>query len=534
MKFNINFILLVSACFLAFSRDTLSAQEYLKRLKQYDIIHYDFNITLSETSDELQGSATIQVQFLKPPKEFVLDLATLNGEGTGMKVSDLWVNGEKRPFTHENDMIQVEMKEYSKGVHLIKLDYSGVPANGLIIRTDADGRKTFFGDNWPNRAHYWIPCNDHSSDKATVSWTVTAPAKYRSVATGAFGGRTISGNNATTRWSSTVPLPPKVLVIGMAEFAVRQTGEVDGVPVTSWIYARDSTFGFENYAQAPDVLNWFVERIGQYPFEKLANVQSTTMFGGMENAGNIFYYEQSVQPGRDVEGLLAHEIAHQWYGNSVTEIDWAHVWLSEGFATYLTDVYMEDKYGRQRLKERMASKRGTVIAFNRTTARPVVDTETKDYMQLLNANSYQKGAWVLHMLRKQVGDDAFNEGLRQYYLQYRDRTASTEDFRSVMERVSGIKLKAFFRQWLYTPGHPILKVDWTQTEGIVTFEVNQLQETKFKFPLRVRIEGANGESHIADTYVRGKTHKFTVNFDTKVTRVVIDPDVELLWEPVED
>jgi aminopeptidase N len=205
----------------------------------------------------------------------------------------------------------------------------------------------------------------------------------------------------------------------------------------------------------------------------------------MENAGNIFYYEQSTDPTRDIEGLFAHEIAHQWFGNSATEIDWPHIWLSEGFATYLTDLYFEDKYGEARLKERMANERQSIIDFAKTKKVPVVDHETDDYMQLLNANSYQKGAWILHMLRREVGDKNFFLGIKLYSKKYRDSNASTEDLRRVFEDISKKNLSSFFKQWLYTPGHPKLSYSFTNGDKRVMIHIKQKQKKAFKFPLDV-------------------------------------------------
>ena len=169
----------------------------------------------------------------------------------------------------------------------------------------------------------------------------------------------------------------------------------------------------------------------------------------MENAGCIFYAENSVTGKGTAEGLMAHEIAHQWFGNSVTENDWHHVWLSEGFATYLTAVYLEKTYGKEKLDEQMKSARNRVLGFYKRSQRPIIDTTVTDLMKLLNANSYQKGAWVLHMLRRKLGDDLFLEGLRSYYKKYRNRNAGTSDFQKVMEGVYKKDLSEFFKQWLY-------------------------------------------------------------------------------------
>ncbi len=241
-----------------------------------------------------------------------------------------------------------------------------------------------------------------------------------------------------------MPLPTKIMVIGVTDFAVNNIGDVDCIPVSSWVYPPDRDSGFAHYAVAKNILEWYIHRIGPYAFEKLANVQSTTIFGGMENAGCIFYYEKSVTA-KGIESLMAHEIAHQWFGDNVTEKDWPHLWLSEGFATYMTDLYLENKYGEDSLKSLLKTQRRQVVGYSVSHKTPVVDTtESKHLMNLLNDNSYQKGAWVLHMLRRKLGDSLFWKGIRTYYKTYAGRNANTTDLEKVFEKVSRPKPANFF------------------------------------------------------------------------------------------
>ena len=134
------------------------------------------------------------------------------------------------------------------------------------------------------------------------------------------------------------------MVIGVADFAVNLSGTINEcIPVYSWVYPEDRDKGFYDYAQAAEILPWFIKNVGPYAYKKLANVQSKTRFGGLENANTIFYSEHSVNGNRQSESLMVHEIAHQWFGNYATEKSFAHLWLSEGFATYMTILYMENK-----------------------------------------------------------------------------------------------------------------------------------------------------------------------------------------------
>ncbi len=254
----------------------------------------------------------------------------------------------------------------------------------------------------------------------------------------------------------------------------------------------------------------------------------------MENAGNIFYSERSVSGDRRAEGLIVHEIAHQWFGDSVTEKAWWHIWLSEGFATYFTHLYNELVYGIERLQAGMQRDRTTVHRFlAQNPDVPLIPTDLTDPNQMLNRNAYQKGAWVLHMLRRQVGDDAFWTGIREYYRQYRDSNAATENPRRVMEDASARDLHWFFQQWGYEPGHPVLDGVWTYDAdaGEVRLTVRQIQETGivFRFPLEVALLGESfDERHTVE--ISGAEHTFTLPATGRVAELRLDPETWLLFD----
>ena len=177
------------------------------------------------------------------------------------------------------------------------------------------------------------------------------------------------------------------------------------------------------------VLDFYIETFGPFAYEKLGNVEAAGVNGGMEHASAIFYGERSVN-GRVATDLVAHEVAHQWFGDSVTERDWDDVWLSEGFATYLTLLSAEHERGRDALAAGLKRARSTVLAFEKDhPGVPVIHENLSDMRNVLNPLVYQKGAWVLHMLRGKVGDAKFFDGLRLYYRRHRDGGASTDDFR---------------------------------------------------------------------------------------------------------
>jgi aminopeptidase N len=497
---------------------------------QFDVLHYKFELELTDASDIIKGNATIRLRALEPITSFDLDLSK-ERNGKGMKVEKvLDADESKLNFVFADDKLTISFPSgLKKGQEKsVLISYSGVPADGLIISKNKYGDRTFFADNWPNRAHFWIPCKDVPNDKASFEFVVTAPAKYSVISNGLKTEETsLSNDFRKTHWKTDIALPTKVMVIGAANFAVKQYADSpSNIPVSAWVYLQDSAAGFHDYSVAPVILKFFSDYIAPYPYEKLANVQSKTIFGGMENASAIFYSENSVTGKGEVEDLLAHEIAHQWFGDMASEKSFTHLWLSEGFATYFTDLYLKKRYGEDAFKKRLAKERDAVIAFARVNNHPVVDS-LSDYMELLNPNSYQKGAWVLHMLRNEVGDSAFHKIIQTYYQHYKGSNADTRDFERVAEQVSGKDLKWFFDQWLYRPGIPKLRIEQKIDNDDVKLRITQ-QGVKYEFPLEVAFVRADGSLLKQTIPVHDQMAEFKIKVPD-IKSVIIDPDTKLLY-----
>ena len=491
-----------------------------------DVQHYTFSLILNDQNDTIKGDAAVTIKFLNNVQRVQLNLVKQNSSGKGMLVTAVTEGNDTLQFAQDSDVVSIFASPKKETIHTYNIHYQGIPADGLIISTNKFGHRTFFGDNWPNRAHNWLPCADYPADKAPVDFFITAPDHYQVVANGLkISEKEMDDHTKLTHWKETVALPTKVMVIGVADFAITQSGDVNGIPVYSYVFPENKDAGFTSYAYAPAILAWYIKKIGPYAYEKLANVQSKTIFGGMENASAIFYFENSVDD-KGVEELMAHEIAHQWFGDAVTEKSFKNLWLSEGIATYMTNCYLEGKYGTDTLQKREIKDRRQVIRFERQRSTPVVDTTVKDdFKQLLNANSYQKGSWILHMLRRKLGDTLFWKGIRAYYEKDDGLNANTADFEQVMEEVSGEDLRAFFKQWLYTAGHPDLLVNWTydmQKKSLnITF--SQRQKILFDFPLTYSIDGKVYKVAISDRDV-----SVNIPLPNKPVKIVMDPDVDLL------
>jgi len=226
---------------------------------------------------------------------------------------------------------------------------------------------------------------------------------------------------------------------------------------------------------------------------------------------------------------MAHEIAHQWFGNSVTENDWHHIWLSEGFATYLTAVYQEFAYGKRKLDQTMITARDSVISLYLRKPEAVVDTTVTDLMKLLNHNSYQKGAWVLHMLRRELGDTVFWNGMRSYYGKYKDKNALTIDFQREMEQAAKKDLDGFFTQWLFIAGQPDLRIYSRNgsVKGYTDVIIEQTQEHLFTFDIELQIKDSK-ESTILKIPVSEKVTVKTIKTQG-IIEITPDPDTNLMF-----
>jgi aminopeptidase N len=278
------------------------------------------------------------------------------------------------------------------------------------------------------------------------------------------------------------------------------------------------------------MLDFYADLLGPYPYSKLAQVQSTTRYAGMENSSAIFYAEGELHEPDADEFPVAHEIAHQWWGNSVTPGDWDDLWLSEGFATYFDALFYEHADGVGALRERMSRGRTRILEVLEREPRAVIEPEVDDPREKLTTIVYQKGAWVLHMLRREVGDEAFFRSMRAYYERYAGGNATTADLRRLVEAETGQSLGVFFRQWLRRDDIPELSVTWrwdrTREEAVV--EVEQVQAGgPYQTPLDLGFVGSTGTEK--RTMVLGATRDVArFRLDGPPTRLEVDPEGWLL------
>jgi aminopeptidase N len=402
--------------------------------------------------------------------------------------------------------------------------------------------------NWPTKMRDWAPVIDHVSSKVTTEFLVTAPERYSVVANGLRQSERMLGDGRkVTHWRQGVPITPWLNAIGIARFQTWYGGTARGVPLEVWAPAGSDVDVQNAFTVARRAIDYFGDLVGPYPYEKLAQVVAPFDRSSTEHASVIFYGDGGTREGeaplemrggnaRQLTriGLLAHEIAHQWFGNSITEDGWGDVWLSEAFATYFADLYAEHYEGRDAFVASLQSERTGAFAAERRERDPVItpvdDSEGPDLTRV----QYVKGGWVLHMLRNQIGAPSFFEGIRLYYGRHRGGHATTPDFRRAMEEVSGQELGWFFDQWLTRVDSPKLEASWNYdpTARTIRLTITQAQPgAAYRLPIEIGwTDTPRGALTVEKLEMTEKTQTFSIPAPTAPVELMLDPNTWLLAE----
>ena len=498
----------------------------------HDALHYDITIAVSDTGNHFAGEVTTSWR-LTSPDPVVLELDTV------FRVVRVLIDGKENTRLHrtqfavDGGLVIIPHGKQAGEPLQTRVRYHGYPREGLVIRRQGDAI-TVFADNWPDRAHKWFPSQDLPADKATVTLHVQAPPGHRVIANGTLL-RVDSLPGGRTQWHYQLDRPVSTynMVLGIARFAVTTMAPagcaVRCIPLTVWSLPGDSANAQIPFRRAGDMIDWFQQQLGPFPYPSLAHVESSTIFGGMENASAIFYDQRAMGSGRMTEEVVAHETAHQWFGDAVTESDWHHLWLSEGFATFLAAEWVGHADGDSTRQASFAKMRETVIA-SPVTERPIIDPAATDLMGLLNSNNYPKGALVLRALQGMIGDSAFWRGLRTYQARFRDGTALSSDFAAVMSEAAGRDLTWFFREWLTQPGYPQFEVTkvYDGRAKRLTLTVREVQKNEWgTWTLPQLAFGLDGNVRRADVAGRSTTVVFEHVARDPAT-ITVDPAAQWL------
>src|SRR5438876_2468016 len=326
-----------------------NAQRRERTVDTWKPVHYDVSISFNDQLSEISSAKTeITLQVLKP------NLAKIDLDFGELPIDSVLVSGQPARFERAPDLLNVFIPQAAKENDRLNIvvNYHGRPKDGLIFANDRDGHPSVIGDNWPNRVHQWIPCLDHPLAKAAVSFTVSAPPREIVVANGKFVNLTRNAATSTWRYEEAKPIPAYCMVIAVNEGAKLNT-VYQMVSLSYYVPQKDRSYATKGFSPASSAVSFFSQTIAPYPYEKLALIIGATRFGGMENSSAIVFTstlfdlraneKTSAHFGipRRIEEVVAHEIAHQWFGDSVTESTWADLWLSEGFATYFAGLFLE-------------------------------------------------------------------------------------------------------------------------------------------------------------------------------------------------
>lgn len=572
----------VATALLLLTASPLLADPY-PRQTGFRVVNYSFTVLLSDASDELVITDAVDLSFTASGLTgMYLDLCQLRtaaepanssnpclvpaartrrGEpaaapvssvGRGMTVTSVISDGQKLRFSQADDRLHVVFPAPSKagGRLIFTVSYHGVPATGILIADNKYGDRSFVSNPWPDKTRNWLAVVDHPYMKAPKEIAITAPAKYQVISNGTKVESTDLPNGMRrTVWKESVPIATWQYSLAAAPFAVNYFGVFHGIPMSSWVYPQEQEASFKGFSDfTQPILEFYIDHIGPYSYEKLAQVEANGVGGGMELASDIFYGYAPSGPGRQ---LIAHEMAHQWFGNSATEADWNDVWLSEGFATYFALLYEEHQDGRDAfitdVKRSAASARRYAEA-NPTS--PLVHNNLTDVSKVIanNAQIYQGGAQVLHMLRGVLGTTNFWDGIRLYYARYRNSNATSLDFQHAMEDACaaaadcpayGKDLSWFFPEWLHRGGVMKINGSWHYDAATKQLQITLDQTANagqlYTMPFQVGVEmppAAESASRGAPTtqpptplmWVRTAHNTLSIPLASAPAKVTLDPE----------
>ncbi|MBK6899328.1 MAG: hypothetical protein IPH09_08695 [bacterium] len=492
----------------------------------YDVLHYDLDLTLNPTARVLAGTVATTARVVGAPLAALdLDLRSI------MTVTAATAGGAPAAWSRAGDVLTVTLdRTYVPGETVtVSVAYQGNPAGSYFGWSSVGGQTMIWTLSEPYGSRHWWPCKDLNTDKAdSVGVRVTVPDGLIVASNGLLESEVDNGATRTFQWHTRYPIAPYLVSLAIhpyTRFSHWYTPLAGGDPmeVQYFVYPSHYEAVQTNYAKTVPMITAFAEAFGEYPFvqEKYGHAEFT-WGGGME-------HQTITSLGGYGEDLISHELAHQWWGDMITCADFHHIWLNEGFATWCEAYWKERTTGA-------ATYRAYMNAAAYLGPGTIYVEDASDFWGIFDGNlSYNKGSWVVHMLRGVLGDADFFAGLAAYREQYAYASATTEQFRDVMEQVSGRDLDAFFQQWIYGEYYPFYYYDWETTAHGDGLELNlavvqaQANTGLFAMPLPVRVTTAAG---VVDTVVWNDAERqsYRLAVPGAVTGVVLDPDGWILCE----
>ena len=466
-----------------------------------DVRHIKLDVTLDFEQETVSGTASTTFSALyEEVKTIALDAEELQVEGVTL------AGGSKLSYAYTGKKIFVTLdRAYKHGEQFtVAIQYHAKPRTGLHFIKPAPEDPTRPVQAWsfgqPRYHSYWFPCHDAPNDRATTEIIATVPAQFLTVSNGNLLGVTDNGATKTHHWRHDLPHAAYLISLVVGDFAVVEDS-YNGKPVNYYV-RKDRVEDAPLYmGKTPAMMRFFSEFTGvEYPYDKYAQTVVELYTGAMEHTTATTHSfallpdkKASLDIGVDLATVVAHELAHQWFGDLVTCRDWSNAWLNEGFATYFEQMWGEYDRGNDEFKYSMLQEKQGYLAEDREYRRPIVYYVYHDAgFELFDRHLYNKGAWVLHMLRHYLGHENFRRGIHAYIERYRTHEVITPDLMRILEEVTGRSLERFFQQWLYGGGHPELDVSysWNSEQKLAKLKIKQTQKVDeltacFSLPLDV-------------------------------------------------
>lgn len=507
-----------------------------------DLIRYDLDIAIDTAARTINGSNTLSfvAQQAISTVQIRLSSAFTVNASTGVQV-----DGVNRTFSRSGITMTVQLgRTYQVGEAFnVKVTYGGTPAGGgfgsITFRTRSSGASEAYTLSETDFAYTWFPCKENNTDKCVADMKFTVPNTMKVASNGVLQSTTpASGNRLTYHWKTNYPTATYLYCFSVTNFnEYSQTwnytpasGPSVSMPMSFWLYPESDTLANRNvWFNTANMLTAFSPetRMGLYPFanEKYGMYQFG-FGGGME-------HQTCTGQGVFDESVTAHELGHQWWGDNVTCATWNHIWLNEGFATYMEALWSEWRPGSSglaALKSAMAARRPSSV--NGTVWSP----STTDMNRIFSSDfSYRKGGWVLHMLRGVMGDTNFFQAMRDYRAALGGGAATTEEFQAVCEAVHGSSLNYFFQQWVYQPGAPAYQVGWQNIEAggrkFIELYINQTQSAsypRYTMPMDVRMQPLVGGPAINRKILNDAGTEFLLLPVPDTSSLTLDPDTWIL------
>lgn len=511
-----------------------------------DIHHLRLELKVDLPKKTVEGKATIRFSTLRELSGFALD-------AVDFEVRDARLAHDGKPVEirrqYDGKKLHFDLPEkwpIEKAGELTVTYQVREPKDGLFFFSpspaEPDVPLTVWSQGEPISNRHWIPCLDHPDERQSTELIVTVADGFEVLSNGKLIERTANSDKSVTfHWKQEQPHPSYLVTLVVGSFAIVKE-EWRGKELSYYVPKKRKDDVARTFGRTRAMLDLFSRRFGvDYPWEKYAQVVVEQFsWGGMENTSATTLHDYALHDARaiidgDPDGLIAHELGHQWWGDLITCRDWAHLWLNEGWASYCEIIWSEHHRGRADADYDLLLKARNALAHAKD--RPVVDRRYPSPNSMFDARSYPKGAWILHMLRHKLGEELFWKGVQAYAREHKYRSVETSDFRRTLERVAGRSLERFFYDWTERAGNPILDVhlEFLSDSKLLKVRVKQLQPGEpfhLDLPVRWALYNAASQSDWKNDVlpVREKEQTLYVRTGAMPVDFVIDPQLTVLAE----